>query len=172
MAIDWKNIDAEKLLAALDQKTPVRVGALLDGKAAASWTTWSRDGLTADIEGTTHTTQVGLGLGGTVTLHVRNGEWRGTIDQLVDGSVHVEGRADGRLAAASLAASTINSAVVVTADSLPELWRTLHDLDLIGRDSAGRSAGRRARRADALGPHRQPRLCRAASTRRFQRSPN
>jgi outer membrane protein assembly factor BamA/autotransporter translocation and assembly factor TamB len=131
IAVDWQNIDAEKLLAALDQKTSVRVGALLDGKAAASWAKFSRDGLTANIESTTHTTQVGLGLGGTLTLDVRNGEWRGAIDQLVDGSVHVEGRANGRLAAASLAASTVDGTVAVTADSLPELWRTLHDLDLV-----------------------------------------
>jgi outer membrane protein assembly factor BamA/autotransporter translocation and assembly factor TamB len=132
MAIDWQNIDAEKLLAALDQKTPVGIGALLDGKAAASWATWSQDGLTANIAGTTHATPVGLGLGGMFTLDVRNGEWRSTIDQLVDGSVHVEGRADGRLADESLSASTVNSTVVVTADSLPELWRTLRDLNLIG----------------------------------------
>src|SRR6185295_18807888 len=82
IAVDWQNIDAEKLLAALDQKTAVRVGARLDGKAAASWTKFSRDGLTANIESTTHTTQVGLGLGGTLTLDVRNGEWRGAIEQL------------------------------------------------------------------------------------------
>jgi outer membrane protein assembly factor BamA/autotransporter translocation and assembly factor TamB len=131
IAIDWKNIDAEKLLVALDVKAPVRLGAQLDGKATASLSTWTVEGLTADVEATTHAAEAGLGLGGTVMLNVRAGEWRGTIDQLIGRAVHVEGGVNGRLAAASLAASTVDGTLVATAGSLPELWRTLHDLDLV-----------------------------------------
>ena len=142
-AIDWQNIDAATLLAALGEKTPVIVGARLDGHATASWARWGVDGLTGDLQATTRNSppsqpaphapraRASLGFGGTVTLNVRNGEWRGTIDQQIDRAVHVEGRANGRLAAASLAASTVDATVVATADSLPEVWRTLHDLDLV-----------------------------------------
>ena len=142
VAFDWQNIDAAKLLAALGAKTAATVGALVDGRATASSTAWSVKALTGTLEARTRTiTQAQqnpqlpqasreLGLDGTMTLAVRAGTWRGTIDQWIDGAVHVEGHADGRLATASLAASTVNAKVVATADSLPELWRTLHKVDL------------------------------------------
>ena len=170
VAVDWQNIDAAKLLAALGAKTSARVGALLDGHATASWTAWSADALTGNLEATTRTTPQGLGLGGTVTLAVRAGEWRGTIDQWIDRAVHVEGRADGRLAAASLAASTVDATVVATADSLPELWRTLHDLDLAPGAPPATFARRRPRRSDALRAAWTIRASPAASKPRSPRS--
>ncbi len=145
VAFDWQNIDAAKLLAALGARTSATLGALLDGHATASSGAWSADGLTGNLEATTRATSQGLGLGGTLTLAARAGEWRGTIDQWIDRAVHVEGHADGRLAAASLAASTVNATVVATADSLPELWRTLHKLDLApGAPPASLPGGARA----------------------------
>lgn len=136
-AFDWHDIDAAQLLAALGEKAPVRVGTLVDGHATASWTAWSTDALTGELEATTRSTPAtttaarSLGLSGKVTLGARAGQWRGTIDQWIDRAVHVEGRADGRLVPASLAASTVDAALVATADSLPELWGTLHRLDLV-----------------------------------------
>jgi outer membrane protein assembly complex protein YaeT len=142
-AFDWHDIDAGKLLAALGGTAPVRigtlVGTLVDGHLAASWTAWKADALTGELEATTRIsprTRQGptdarwLGLGGKVTLGARAGEWHGTMDQWIDRAVHVEGRADGRLAPASLADSTVGGTLVATADSLPDLWRTLHTLDL------------------------------------------
>ena len=139
-AVEWRNIDATRLLAAVGLKAPagrVTLAALLDGHATASWTAWSVEGLTGDLEATTRTapslpgTSHALALGGTARLATRAGAWRATIDQWIDRAVHVEGRADGRLASASLAASTVNGTVVAAADSPPELWRTLRTFDLV-----------------------------------------
>jgi len=138
-AFDWHDIDAAKLLAALGEKAPVRVDTFVDGHMAASWTAWSADALTGELDATTRITRTtrqgptdarSLELSGKVTLDAHAGQWRGTIDQWIDRAVHVEGRADGRLAPASLAASTVDATLVATADSLPELWGTLHRLDL------------------------------------------
>ena len=78
------------------------------------------------MPGNAHT----LGLAGMMTLATRAGQWHGTIDQWLDRAVHLEGRADGRLASASLAASTIAATLVATADSWPAVWTTMHELDL------------------------------------------
>lgn len=131
--IDWRDLDVAALLAGLDQAAPVRIGTRVDGHADAAWTAWTTEGLTGALKATTRSAarDKALGLGGTLTLSANAGQWQGAVDQWLDRAVHIEGRADGRLASASLAASTIGSTIVATTDSWPELWRTLHGLGLV-----------------------------------------
>lgn len=131
--VDWKDVDATALLAALGEKPPVRVRTLIDGEAKASWTSWSTDALTAEVKATTRSTPTAagaLGLSGTLSLNARAGRWHGTIDQWIDRAVRIEGQAAGRLASASLAASTIEATVVATADSFSEVWDTLRKIGI------------------------------------------
>ena len=133
--VEWRGLDATRLLSALGEKAPVRIETTLDGRATASLAEWRLDALTADVVATARTNREGahaLGLSGTVTLGARAGQWRGTIDQWVGRAVHIGGAGDGRLAAASWSSSTVNATVTAAADSLPELWRTLRALDLVG----------------------------------------
>jgi outer membrane protein assembly complex protein YaeT len=166
-ALDWHDMDLAKLLAALGEKAPVRVGTLVDGRLAASWTAWSTDALTGELEATTRitpTTRQGptdarsLGLGGTLTLGARAGQWHGTMDQWIDSAVHVEGRAGGHLAPASLAASTVDATLVATADSLPEFWRTLHSLDRAAGSPPSALAGSARAEVTLAGRVGNPRL--------------
>ena len=142
--IDWRDLDVTALLAALGQHAPVRVGTRFDGHADAVWTAWTTEGLTSALAATTRSAagDKALGLSGTLTLNARAGQWHGAIDQWLDRAVRIEGRAGGRLAPASLAASTIESTLVATADSWPELWRTLHGLGLVAATPPATLGGR------------------------------
>lgn len=142
--IDWRDMDVAALLAGLNQPAPVRVGTRVDGHADAAWTAWTTEGLTGALKATTRSAarDNALGLGGTLTLNAHAGQWQGAIDQWLDRAVHIEGRADGRLASASLAASTIGSTIVATTDSWPELWRTLHGLGFVSATPPATLGGR------------------------------
>jgi outer membrane protein assembly factor BamA/autotransporter translocation and assembly factor TamB len=142
--VDWRDLDLAALLAALDQQAPVRVGTRIDGHADATWTTWTTEGLTAAVEATTRSAarDNALGLSGTLTLSAGAGQWRGAIDQWLDRAVRLEGRADGRLAPASLAAPTIAGTLVATADSWPEVWGTLRRLGLVSATPPATLGGR------------------------------
>ena len=137
-ALDWKDIDATALLTTLGENTPIKVDTRLDGHATATLTAWRADALTVTLNATTRPdpadakddSRSGLHLSGDVTLDARAGQWRGAIDQWIDRAVHISGRGNGRLAPA-LVSTTVEAAVVATADALPELWGTLHRLDLI-----------------------------------------
>lgn len=145
---DWKDIDGAALLTALGAQTTATAGTRLDGRLAASWTAWSADALTGTLEATTRATPPAparFGLAGTLTLDARAGAWRGAVDQWLDDAIHVEGRADGRVSAASLAASTVNATVGASAASLPDLWRTLSRFDVVtGVPPASLNGGVRA----------------------------
>ena len=126
-------MDVTRLLKALDTKTPVKVNAQLDGQATASLTAWTIDGLSGEIEATTRSTPGAgrvLGVNGTANVELSEGEWQGWFDHWLDDAVHLEGHAAGRLAPASLPSSTIAGNLVATADSWPEIWQTLHNVDL------------------------------------------
>jgi outer membrane protein assembly factor BamA/autotransporter translocation and assembly factor TamB len=147
-SLDWRGIDVPSLLKAARVDLPVRVNTAVDGQANASWTTWTTEGLSGDLKASTRSTPDNahaLGFNGTVTLSTRAGQWEGTIDQWLDRAVHLEGHAGGRLMPESLAASTIAAAVVATADSWPDVWLTLREIDLVGGAApAGVTGGGRA----------------------------
>jgi len=140
VALDWRDIDAARLLTALGASPTPAANALIDGRLRASSSSWSVETLSGTFEATTRRvpptprTSQEIGLAGSATLAVRDGAWRGTIDQWIDAAAHVEGRAEGRLAAASLGASTVNATVAATSDALPGLWRTLRKFDLVSGD--------------------------------------
>ena len=119
-SIDWHDLDAGRLLAALGVKVPARIETLLDGRATASLAAWRADALTADVEATSRSMRTdgrAMGLGGSVTLEARTGEWRGSLNQWVNRAVHITGRGDGRLAASTWSSSTVSAAVTAAADS-------------------------------------------------------
>jgi outer membrane protein assembly factor BamA len=146
-ALDWRGVDLTTLLRALDVKAPIAVNTRLAGHATASWTAWTTAGLSGALSASTQSAPgdaLALGLNGSVTLATQAGNWQGTIDQWLDRAVHVQGSADGRLDPAP-GASTIEATLAATADSWPELWQTLHDLDLAaGSVPAGLTGGARA----------------------------
>jgi hypothetical protein len=50
--VEWRGLDATRLLSALGEKAPVRIETTLDGRATASLAAWRLDALTADVVAT------------------------------------------------------------------------------------------------------------------------
>lgn len=144
VTLDWRGVDAEGLLATFGARARVGVATEVDGRAAASWTAWRADAVTASADARVRPAGVGprrLGLGGRLTLGAEDGEWRAAIDQRIDDAVHVEGAIGGRISGGALSRSTLTGRATATADAPDRLWRLLRKLDLASggppRDLAG-----------------------------------
>jgi outer membrane protein assembly factor BamA/autotransporter translocation and assembly factor TamB len=133
--VEWHSVDIARLLGTLGTKLPIDLRARLDGRANASWNAWTLDQVSATVSATAQSTAAtarAIGLNGTAKAGLRAGAWQATLDQWLEGAVHLEGKAGGRLVPESLSSSTVDANLMATAGSWPDLWGMLHRLDLVG----------------------------------------
>jgi len=145
LAIDWRDVDAARLLRAAGAATGPKLAATLDGRASASWKAWQASAVTGTLDLTTRPVPAArgrLGLRGTVSLAARDGDWHATIDEWLDEGVHAQGRAGGRVSSAALARSTLAGDLSAAADDPAKLWHTLVTLGVVDRAAPADLAGR------------------------------
>ena len=134
--VQWRHVEAARLLAALPASAPYRLVSSLDGQIDATWTRLRPSAVSLSLTGTSRAPRATAnGLTGTLALDARGGRWRLAVDQRLGPAVRVRGSAGGRVQDV-LGRSDLAGRLTLGVDDLAAAWRTAAATGL----AAGRTA--------------------------------